>query len=231
MYSDLESEPPKQLENPNDRLGFIRKVYAILFMQLSLTVFITGLAVGIESFGDWLHSSIAFLLVCIAVNIIVLITLMCFKRVARTYPTNMILLGIFTLSESFLVANISAFYDPMTVLIAALMTLGVTIGVTVYAWTTKTDFTTLRGCFFGMFIGLILFSIFMGIYYEERPVQIAVCLVFVFIYTLFIVIDTQSIAGGKRWAIGYDDYVFGSLCLYIDIVRLFLILLRLFGKK
>ena len=155
MYSELDKDLPIQRQMCNDRLGFIRKVYAILFMQLSITVFITGLAVGIESFADWLHSSIAFLLVCIVVSILTLIILACFQKVARTYPINMIFLGIFTLSESFLVANISSFYDPMTVLIAALMTLGVTMGVTVYAWTTKTDFTTKRGCAVGFFVGLI----------------------------------------------------------------------------
>ena len=230
MYSELDKDLQIEQRNFNDRLGFIRKVYAILFMQLSVTVFITGLAVGIESFGEWLKSSLVFILVCVAVNITTLIVLVCFQKVARTYPTNMIFLGIFTLSESFLVACISAFYDPMSILIAALMTLGVTLGVTAYACTTKTDFTTMRGFIAGMIIGLILFSIFMGLNYSERPIQVTVCLIFIIIYTLFIVIDTQRIAGGKRWSLSYDEYVFGALCLYIDIVRLFLEFLRLFKK-
>ena len=43
----VEDWMPKRMEHEN-RMGFIKKVYAILLIQLSLTTFITGLAVYIN---------------------------------------------------------------------------------------------------------------------------------------------------------------------------------------
>lgn len=217
--------------NNNDRNGFIRKVYAILSMQLSITTFITGLAVGIEGFRNWMQVNYWFVLLWAVISIITIFALVCCKNNARRVPTNYILLGIFTLAESFLVANFAAFYDPITILIAAVMTLGVTIGVTAYACFTKRDFTTCYGTMFGIMVGGILFAIFMGIFYNTRPIQIVVCLVFIIIYTIYIVIDTQAIAGGRSHELSFDDYIIGALCLYIDIIGLFIYILSLIGGR
>ena len=50
----------------------------------------------------------------------------------------------------------------------------------------------------------------------------------VIIYGLYIIYDTQLIAGGRKHELSLDDYVIGALILYIDIIMLFLELLRLF---
>ena len=53
----------------------------------------------------------------------------------------------------------------------------------------------------------------------------------VVVYGLYLVYDTQMIAGGKSHSLGYDDYIVGALLLYVDIMMLFLELLRLFGGR
>ena len=111
------------------------------------------------------------------------------------------------------------------------MTLGVTIGVTAYACFTKRDYTTCGGSLFGLLIGGVLFAVFMGIFYHSRPVQVVVCLIFIIIYTFYIVYDTQLIAGGGRWKLSYDDYIIGAMFLYIDIIGLFIYVLSLIGGK
>lgn len=221
---------PKNHEQEN-RIGFIRKVYGILTAQFCLTTLITGIIVAVESIQEWLFINWPFLLVCVLINFSVLIALLCFRKISREYPKNLILLTIFTISESLLVGNFAAFFDPLTVLMAAVLTLGVTIGVTVYAVFTKSEFTTLRGIMSGLFLGLILYIIFFAVFLQTRLVGLMICLVFIIIYTIFIVIDTQRIVGGKRWQLSYDDYIIGSLCLYIDIIGLFIYMLRLLGRK
>ncbi len=48
----------------------------------------------------------------------------------------------------------------------------------------------------------------------------------------FIVIDTQMLIGGKHGIqFSPDDYIAAALNLYLDIVQLFLYLLRIIGKK
>ena len=43
--------------------------------------------------------------------------------------------------------------------------------------------------------------------------------------------DTQLIAGGKKHQLSMDDYIVGPLLLYIDIMMLFLELIKLFGDR
>ena len=51
-----------------------------------------------------------------------------------------------------------------------------------------------------------------------------------FVMCLFIVYDTQLMLGGKhKYAISMDEYVFAALNLYLDIINLFLYLLRIVG--
>ncbi len=55
--------------------------------------------------------------------------------------------------------------------------------------------------------------------------------IFAVIYSIYILIDTQLILGGKNVSLSLDNYVLGAVLLYIDIIGLFLELLRLFGRR
>lgn len=58
-----------------------------------------------------------------------------------------------------------------------------------------------------------------------------IAIVFAAIYSLYILIDTQLILGGKNKELTYDNYILGSVILYADIISLFLKLLQILGKK
>ena len=62
--------------------------------------------------------------------------------IARTVPTNYILLMVFTVLEAYTVAFVCATVkDSMIVLTAAVMTAAVVLALTLYAVFTPTDFT------------------------------------------------------------------------------------------
>ena len=62
-------------------------------------------------------------------------------NLAKTVPTNYILCTLFTLGESYSVSITTSYYEPSVVLMAGFMTVIVTLGITIYACTTKNDFT------------------------------------------------------------------------------------------
>ena len=76
----------------------------------------------------------------------------CSPETCKSYPQNMILLGIFTLSESYLASSICGYYTPESVFQAAVLTTAATCGLTWYAWTTKNDFTKFAHFFYGSFL-------------------------------------------------------------------------------
>lgn len=45
------------------------------------------------------------------------------------------------------------------------------------------------------------------------------------------VYDVQLIMGGRKYELSEEEYVFGALILYVDIINILLILLYLFGGK
>ena len=62
-------------------------------------------------------------------------------KMSTKFPHNLILLSIFTLAESYIVSSLCSYYDADSVLNAALATLAVTLGLTLYAVKTKADFS------------------------------------------------------------------------------------------
>merc|ERR1712038_1984575 len=125
----------------------------------------------------------------------------------------------------------TSFYSASDVMTAALMTAGVTVALTLYACTTKTDFTMCGGLFFIMSMALLCLmvcSFFMTFAAWWHPFVSALLVVF---YGLYLIYDTQLIAGGRSHELSYDDYIVGALLIYVDIMMLFLELLRLFGDR
>jgi len=184
-----------------DRLGFVKKVYAILFSQLALTAAYTWYALSSVETAQWMQQNSWLYFTLLFVMIVVQIMLICVRSVSRKVPVNYIMLFIFTACESYFVAWLCQMYtyDPAanafdedgyrTVAIAGAMTLGITASLSAYAWTTKEDFTTKMGFLwvFGMvFFMLCIFSIFFFSYI----LQMVLCAVGVLLFGMYLVVDT-----------------------------------------
>jgi hypothetical protein len=209
------------------RIGFIRKVYGILSFQLSFTLLFSIFAMMIPSLATFLQQSSGLLILASVLSIAILIPLLCCKEFARQVPTNYILLSIFTICEAYMVATTCSIYDPMTVVIAASMTLGVTLVLTAYAYTTQHDFRVPSAIGIVLLSSLILFVVFAGIFGLGGAFEVVWCTLGVITYGMYLVIDTQMIADGSKHGLTVDDYIIGALMLYVDIIGLFLYLLRL----
>lgn len=216
----------------NTRLNFIRKVLGILCAQLTLTAI--GVAFSCTNqqvFIPFIINNIWLTILAAIFMLITLYALGCYKTVARSVPTNYILLFIFTLCETYLVMGVTTFYDPEVVMAAAILT-AVTVGaLAVYAVTTKEDFTYCGGAVWAFFFIILtgtLLCIFMRPTYTTRI--LLSCLI-IFICCFYIIYDIQLITGEKAAAFSIDDYVFAAMVIYIDIIRLFIEILRVLGKK
>ena len=178
-----------------------------------------------------MHNAWTFYL-AISVNVVTIISLACCAENARVYPRNMVFLGIFTLSEAFLVGCISATYKTDTVMIAFGMTAAVVLGLTLFAFQTKYDFTGMGPYLFAALLSLIIFG-FFSMLFRSRVGQMAYAGLGVLIFSLYLVYDTQLVIGGthKKYQFSVDDYVFAALNLYLDIINLFLMILALLGDR
>lgn len=233
---------PLALAEPQERSDFVRKVYSILSTQLLVTVVLAGIIVCHGR--EWLHSKPTAVLAAVniscAVSLFVAVVSSCCPTVLRRCPENYVLLAVFTVAESVLVGFACLHYTMGSVLVCLVITCAVVCGLTVYAHRTKTDFTTagpyLICCLLALFgtglaitvlsaMGLASSSMFGGI-------QILYAAGGAFVFSAFLVYDTQLILGGDHaHEFSIDDYAMASLVIYLDIIQLFLSLLRLIGGR
>ncbi|CAF4613213.1 unnamed protein product, partial [Rotaria sp. Silwood1] len=220
------------LESKEIRRVFIRKVYLILSIQLLITfglIAVFHFTPLIREYvrspdGQWLYFASYF------VFLVTYCILVCSKSAGRKFPVNLILLGIVTLSMSYMMGMISAYYEIESVLIAVGITTIVCFGITLFSFQTKYDFTSCFGILLIMSLALIAFG-FICIFTYSRIMYTIYAGLGAVAFSIFLAVDTQLIMGGKRHEISAEDHISASLMLYIDVIYIFVYILSLFGIR
>lgn len=212
--------------NLSIRLGFVRKVYSILSCQLLLSTFMCLLSMYSTSFFKFQMNDVWLLYFSMVMILILPCFALCFDQLYRQVPTNYIFLGTFTLFESYIVGFICGLSNPRIVFMAAFMTCAMCIGLTVYALTTKTDFTLQGGLLFILGMGLMLMAIF-AMFTNNKIVHVMLSTLWVVLFGIYLVYDTQLILGKGELRLTTDDYILASFMLYLDVVNIFVNLLQI----
>ena len=216
----------------SSRMGFIRKVYCIISVQLITTAIFVVLSTVSEGYRLFVLSNPLYFYLSFAVSLCSLLPLVCSPQLARNVPTNYLLLGVFTLAESYMVSVITTYYTATSVLMAAVLTAAVVVALTVYAFTTDTDFTYMGGM---LSVGLLLLLVasVLGWFFSSRIYELMLCVAGTFLFGVYLIYDTQLIMGGEGKAASYslDDYVIAAINVYLDIINIFIYILRIIGSK
>ena len=226
ICSQSKEEEIRSEINTTIRLGFVRKVYGILSIQLFITTLFSGFAMISKSLKEFMvyHTGILFLMLILI--IVLPMVIVCCVGIMRQVPQNYIILFIFTFAESYCVAFICAYSKPEIVFMAATMTFVMVFSLTLYAINTKTDITMKGGLFFILSAALLLFIIF-GWIVRNRLFHVIIALISVVLFSLYIIYDTQVIMGDKQEMLQLDDYILGAFMIYTDIITIFLQLLKI----
>jgi len=235
MFQDNESggllDSASAFSDQAIRRGFMRKVYSILSLQLLLTSAVAGIffihpiRAYASTNGFWM------IYVAFIPSFICLIALACCEGVRRKSPGNLICLGVFTLAEGFMMGCVISVYKVDEVMIALGITVAVVLGLTLFALQTKIDFTAMGGILVVALVCLMMFG-FFAIIFRSNVVNIIYASLGALLFGFYIVFDTQMMMGGKhKYALDPEEYIFASLNLYLDIINLFLFILRLVGSS
>ena len=117
---------------------------------------------------------------------------------------------------------ISEFTNGSQLIMTALGATGVIfIALSGYVLTTKKDFSYMGGFLFVVLLAGILLSL-VGMFFHIPMMQVAVSGVFVVVFSGYILYNTSQILNG-----GETNYIMATITLYLDILNLFLSLLRI----
>ena len=176
-------------------MQFVRKVYGILASQLSLTAGLIVMVQTSDNFRMWMMRQFGLAIAACVFSIVTMISLVCCGLTKRV-PINYILLFFFTLCESWMIAGLTASYDPKTVMMAGATTALTTIALTIYALRTKTKVEVFGAMAFLVYLAmfpLIIISWVVGL----GALKTLYCALGVVLYGLFLIIDTMMICRGK----------------------------------
>jgi FtsH-binding integral membrane protein len=224
------------------RNDFVRKVYGILGSQLLATMILAGTLVR---YGRHLQSSnpsivVAMVTLASLVSLMVSCVFACCPDAMRTSPKNYGLIALFTVAESVLVGFVCLQYTLGSVILCCGLTGVVVLGLTVYATKSGKDFTGAGPYLVCAMLVLFSFGLFMSI---AGPLGLAGTAAWgglqtlyaaggALVFSFFIVYDTQLIVGGGHEnEFCVDDYAMAAISLYIDVIQLFLAILRLVGSR
>ncbi|KAK4161266.1 Bax inhibitor 1 [Cladorrhinum sp. PSN259] len=203
---------------------FVRKVYTILTLQLIATAIVSSISFFSDSYRNFIQSNPVILWISLFASIGFLVATY-WKRFS--YPQNLIYLSGFTLAEAYTISVVVSFSEASIVLNAVVITAGIFIFLTAFACQTKYDFTSWMPYLFGALWGLILFG-FMGFF---LPYNSTTDLIYGFITALvfsgYILVDTQMVLRKHH----IEEEVAAAISLYLDIINLFLAILRILNNQ
>lgn len=203
-------------------------MYTILSIQLVTTALFVILGCYSRAYRKFIGRNRWLLVTSAVVSIIIFYTFIYVRVTSKKVPLNYIMLGIFTVCESYSVSATTINYDNKTVFIAAVLTALMVVALTLYAFYTKKDFTMMGGLLF-VCCAMIIGASILGMFIQNRFYHLIISALTIVLFSVYIIFDTQLIIGNGGLALEVDEYIFAALNLYMDIIILFIEILKLLG--
>lgn len=212
--------------------SYMQRVYNYMALGLSITgatAFFTSQSQAMMQliFGSPLGYVILFAPLVMVFFLSFRIHKMSFASVQTMFWIYSGLLGL-SLSSVFLI------YTGQSIVKVFFITAGMFAGTSLYGYTTNRDLSKFGSFLFMGLLGIIIASV-VNIFMKSGPMQFAISILSVLIFTGLTAYDTQMI---KEHYYNLDDEetagkkaIFGALNLYMNFINMFLALLRLFGDR
>ncbi|HJX50655.1 MAG TPA: Bax inhibitor-1/YccA family protein [Candidatus Nanoarchaeia archaeon] len=213
--------------------SFFQKVYLWMFAGLLISAVASYLILlSPEIFNYIILTPIFWVLIIGELGIVILLSMLLKKISATTAKVLFILYSFLTgltLSVVFLAYTLESIF--MVFFIVAIMFLLLSL----YGYFTKRDLSALGPILFIGLIGIIIAAV-VNIFLKSSQFSMIISILGVIIFTGLIIYDTQAIK--RFFALEEKNKealsklaIFGALKLYLDFINLFLMLLRLLGKR
>jgi protein lifeguard len=193
-------------------------------VQILLTLGASVISFASEGYRNWIQSNPWLLYTCLFGSFGFLL-LTFWKR--KSYPTNLIFLGAFTAAEAYTISVVTSFYDAGIVIQALIFTLGIFVFLTAFAMQTKYDFTSWMPYLFGSLWLLILFGFMAAFFPPSSRVELVYGVICALIFSGYILVDTQLVM--RHYHV--EEEIAAAISLYLDIINLFLAILRILNSQ
>jgi FtsH-binding integral membrane protein len=213
---------------------FIVKVYA----WMSLALIITGvigylIALDPELVKVIVGNQFAFFILLIAEFVLVAYLVGWIKNM--TSQTATLVFILYSILNGITFSVIFVVFTSESIASTFFITAGTFAIMSAYGYFTRTDLTTFGNILIMGLVGLVLASI-VNLFFQNEMLYWITTYVGILIFTGLIAYDTQkikklNIIGNEGTDEDKKEAIMGALALYLDFINLFLMLLRLLGKR
>ena len=214
--------------------GFISKVFLWMSFGLVLSTLSSfALLSQPQILRVVLGNQWAFIGICVA-EIALVIWLS-----ARIFSMSAVLASsifcVYSILNGVTVSAILLVYTGASVMQTFAITAGTFFFFSLYGLTTKKDLTSMGGLAVMVLIGAILASV-VNFFLHSPVLMWVITYVCIAVFVVLIAYDTQKLK--SIYAMGFESaeaekkyVIMGALALYLDFINLFMLLLRLFGRR
>ena len=201
------------------------KVLRNTFATLALTMITTvvGAVIGVQC-ADWMN---AHPILNLVVTLVLAIGLMIGVFVNKDSGVGLAFLFPFTAVMGYSLGSILNYAlelknGPELIALAFLGTAASLTAMSFIAMTSKRDFSNLGAVLFGCLLAIIVLEL-VNTFFIHAPMMMALISMFgAIVFSLYILYDVNQIVMGHE-----DNYIIATLSIYLDVINLFVDLLRL----
>lgn len=214
----------------NLRMGFIRRVYGLILFQVLVDVAFTCLFVyyrpQIFSFLKVNNMTLSAPLIIMFTTLVLHFIAYFIPSLLTNYPANIIFFTVITVLEALTIAFFCYLINQRYILLALVITSISVIGLTVFAFQTKHDFTSYYMYIFYGMIALFVFSFIYLFFPTSRLIELIISPIGAIFFSFSLVSTTQSVIGDKKNVFYEDNYISAALTIHSQILNIFIYVLR-----
>lgn len=232
MNEDILFSSPEQVAQEQQR--FISKVYGWMAAALAVTGLTAWLTASSESMLQFIILNRGVFIFLIIAQLLLVGALAGWVSKMSSQVVTLIFI-LYSVLTGFVFSALFLIYTSGSLATTFLITGGMFAVMSIYGWRTGNDLTKFGSLLFMALIGLIIASL-VNLFLNSEMLYWITTYVGVFVFTGLIAYKTQNIKNLAGYLQeGSDEYnksaVMGAFSLYLSFVNLFLMLLRIFGRR
>lgn len=196
------------------KIGFIRKVYGMLIIELIITLLISyiGLIPEVKIFYT-AYPKLIYVYIGMAITLFLLLSI--FKKLSKKVPINYILLSFFILSMSCIASYLFVLTDEwIIVFYIAVNLISILIGLLVITYYSKEHYNYLKSFITISIIGLVY--IIISLFFINITKKYLIISVLIYVYSVYLFFNTRFLLeDNKDNEYSVDDYIIVSIRFYI----------------
>lgn len=206
-----------------ERATLVRRTYTLVFVSVLVTVF--GASFGLSQPALMQLVAQHPILSMIAVFAPLLMA----TRTRQQFPANIGFVLLFTFVEGIFLSPILYMYgrtQPGLISEAAVLTISAFGVLTLYSFVSRRDFSA-WGSFLITGLWILIATMLVNLFFRNQTADLWLASVTVLIFSGLLIFDTWRL----RNVYGPDDYVGAAVNIYLDLLNMFLAILRILGGR